>query len=293
MSNSPSFQSLDNSADTDKSSVTILEEKMVEIPSRSSVRSRVRPYVRSKLPRLRWTQDLHQCFVHAVQRLGGEDRATPKAVLQMMNVKGLTVSHVKSHLQMYRSMMQEQTIKEAGVEAGKGNKMQRGIQQPSYFFLHPTGPPQPQYYHYQYKHRLGFGFPNYYMSTPFLYQNNTPTSITYGAQVYKELLPPTITPGLPNNTWKEMPAAANIEYHRNMFDMQLPLPIFCNDFLGRIDGQAGVNEKNEQVPDEASSSSKKMKKIVEGGCSTIFYKEAPGSSATKDEDDINLELTLG
>ena len=33
----------------------------------------VRPYVRSKLPRLRWTPDLHRCFVHAVERLGGED----------------------------------------------------------------------------------------------------------------------------------------------------------------------------------------------------------------------------
>lgn len=33
----------------------------------------VRPYVRSKMPRLRWTPDLHRCFVHAVQRLGGEE----------------------------------------------------------------------------------------------------------------------------------------------------------------------------------------------------------------------------
>lgn len=34
----------------------------------------VRPYVRSKNPRLRWTPDLHLSFVHAVERLGGKDR---------------------------------------------------------------------------------------------------------------------------------------------------------------------------------------------------------------------------
>ncbi|XP_024159492.1 myb family transcription factor MPH1 isoform X1 [Rosa chinensis] len=69
----------------------------------NSSRVKVRPYVRSKLPRLRWTPQLHLSFLHALELLGGHERATPKLVLQLMNVRGLSISHVKSHLQMYRS----------------------------------------------------------------------------------------------------------------------------------------------------------------------------------------------
>ncbi|KAG8065826.1 hypothetical protein GUJ93_ZPchr0004g39096 [Zizania palustris] len=62
----------------------------------------VRQYVRSKVPRLMWTTELHCSFLQAIEFLGGQDKATPKLILQIMGVKGLTISHVKSHLQMYR-----------------------------------------------------------------------------------------------------------------------------------------------------------------------------------------------
>ncbi|XP_031129930.1 protein PHR1-LIKE 3-like isoform X1 [Ipomoea triloba] len=79
-------------------------------------------------PRLRWTADLHERFVDAVTQLGGPSKATPKAIMRTMGVKGLTLFHLKSHLQKYR--LGKQSQKDFGEASNDGLSAAYSLESP-------------------------------------------------------------------------------------------------------------------------------------------------------------------
>ncbi|GLJ55390.1 hypothetical protein SUGI_1189150 [Cryptomeria japonica] len=77
-----------------------------------------RKYIKSLMPRIRWTSDVHDSFLRAVQQLGGPNKASPKQLVELMGVEGLTHPQVKSHLQGYRCKLKKPTYKLPQSNAG-------------------------------------------------------------------------------------------------------------------------------------------------------------------------------
>lgn len=77
---SPGASSDDLSSESNTTSTTNAPDQSEKGSRRLDSRGKVRQYVRSRLPRLRWTADLHHCFVVAVERCGGQESEFPSPV---------------------------------------------------------------------------------------------------------------------------------------------------------------------------------------------------------------------
>ncbi|XP_055803592.1 transcription activator GLK1-like [Solanum dulcamara] len=233
-----------------------LSMKQPILENTSNNKSGVRPYVRSKMPRLRWTHDLHRSFVHAVERLGGEDRATPKMVLQLMDVKGLTISHVKSHLQMYRSMKHEQLMQEVA-EAANGSKRNR-----------MDGPGQVNHPHGNFHHHYYNGHPNLRITTN--YSDQLVSSHTF--------FPP---------PWKHMP--------EKMMGLEGRSNSACNMFRGFFNGCTTVQDGNmgDQYGSSLSDRIIDTEEEAEDSGSTMSLQPSAGLDHVNNNNNLSLDLTLG
>uniref|UniRef100_A0ACD6AHB8 Uncharacterized protein n=1 Tax=Avena sativa TaxID=4498 RepID=A0ACD6AHB8_AVESA len=103
----------------------------------------------AKKPRIVWTVQMHTKFVTVVNQLG-IDKAVPKRILELMNVKDLTRENVASHLQKYRIHLRQLRALEsyqAGIYAALGGRDPflcmygfEGHQDYQAFFTSPTTP---------------------------------------------------------------------------------------------------------------------------------------------------------
>ncbi|CAD5186257.1 unnamed protein product [Musa acuminata subsp. malaccensis] len=97
-------------ADNDRYSITTRKsmDKIKEKEDSAHENSDGEPS-KQKRQRVSWSADLHTHFVKAVNHLG-LDRAVPKKILDLMNVKGLTRENIASHLQKYRKTLKRNGI---------------------------------------------------------------------------------------------------------------------------------------------------------------------------------------
>ncbi|XP_010558878.1 PREDICTED: transcription factor BOA-like [Tarenaya hassleriana] len=88
-------------ADVDRASVTTFYSIQSGSVSNAPPHPERKAETARKKQRIVWTPELQRRFLDVVRRLG-VNNAVPKAIMQMMNVEGLSRMNVASHLQKYR-----------------------------------------------------------------------------------------------------------------------------------------------------------------------------------------------